>query len=82
MSPRPVSIRRHAILKRPYRRAVAATADYHQRSHVEQWALLRAQVQADTTPTGPGLLEILDRRAPRRDEVLAALEEGRQAHAL
>ena len=80
MSPRPVSHRRHAILKRHYRRAVTATQDYHQRSQVEQWALLRAQVQADTTPTGPGLLEVMDRREPRRDEVLAALEEGRQAH--
>jgi hypothetical protein len=79
--PKPVSIRRHAILKRHYKRAVAAAPDFHSLSSTAQWALLRDQVQADITPAGPTLLEILDSRASRRDEVIAALEEGRQAHS-
>jgi hypothetical protein len=76
---RPVSIHRHAILKHHYRRAVASTPDFHDRSPADQWALLRDQVQADSTPSASKLLDILNSREPRRDEVIAALEEGRQA---
>lgn len=79
MDARPV-IRKHAILKRHYRRAVAATPTFHTLGADVQWALLRDEVQADSTPAGAGLLEIMKKREARRDEVLAALEEGRQAH--
>jgi len=79
MSPR-IVIRRHAILKRHYRRAVKATPGFHELNAVGQWANLREQVKADTSPTGEKLLGIMDSRESRRDEVLAALEEGRQAH--
>ena len=44
-----------------------------------QWASLRAEVLTDTTPAGASLLEILNSREPRRDEVLAALEGAHQA---
>jgi len=80
MTAKPLGIRRHAILKHHYRRAVAATPDFHNLNTVSQWALLRAQVQADGTAAGSTLLGVMDSREPRRDEVLAALEEGRQTH--
>lgn len=80
MSTKPVSIRRHAILKHHYRRAVLSTAHFHQLSRAEQWALLRDQVRTDTTPLASRLLDILNSRESRRDEVMAALEDGRQAH--
>jgi hypothetical protein len=59
---------------------VAATADFHNLNAASQWTALRAQVQADATAQRSTLLETLDSRASRRDEVLAALEEGRQAY--
>jgi hypothetical protein len=76
---KPVSIRRHAILKHPYRRAVRSSPDFHTLTAAGQWDLLRAEVQLDTTPAGVSLLEILNSREPRRDEVLAALEGAHQA---
>ena len=79
MAAQRVSIRRHAILKNHYRRAVATTSHFHSLSLAGQWALLREQVEADATPAGTSLLDIMDNREPRRDEVLAALEESRQA---
>jgi hypothetical protein len=75
---KPVAIRKHAILKRHYRRAVKATPQFHQLDVVERWAMLRQQVEADATPTGATLLQIMDSRAGRRDEVLSALEDARQ----
>jgi hypothetical protein len=78
MAAQRVSIRRHAILKNHYRRAVKATTAFHTLSMAGQWALLREQVEADPTPAGLSLLDVMDSREPRRDEVLAALEESRQ----
>lgn len=80
MPSRPAWIRRHAILKVPYRRAVDRTADFHTLSPAGQWSVLREQVAADGSPQGQALLRILDDREPRRDDVLVALEDGRQAH--
>ena len=77
---KPVTIRRHAILKRHYRRAVAAAPDFHTMTHSEQWALLRNEVVANFTPGPKNLLEIMDSRESRRDVVLAALEEARQMY--
>lgn len=77
--PRPVSHRRHAILKHHYRRTVAAAPDFATLPPTGQWALLREQVKNDATSGPSGLLDILDSREPRRDEVLEALEEGRRA---
>jgi hypothetical protein len=79
MSPRPVGLRRHAIFKHTYRRTVASTPDFHNLDGNSQWAALRGQVQAEAAAGESSLLEIMDSRAGRRDEVLAALEEGRQA---
>lgn len=78
MAAQRVSIRRHAILKNHYRRAVAATSGFHSLSLAGQWDRLRAEVEADATPTGLSLLDVLNSREPRRDEVLAALEDARQ----
>lgn len=77
MSPKPRSIHRHAILKHPYRRAVASTPDFHNLDGSGQWAALREQVIADTAAGADSLLDIMDSRASRRDEVLAALEDAR-----
>lgn len=74
----PTSIRRHAIFKRHYRRAVKASPEFHSLEPSARWALLRAQVIADVTPGAATLLQTLDNREPRRDEVLAKLEEARQ----
>jgi hypothetical protein len=76
---KPISIRRHAILKHQYRRAVRSTPDFHNLNPAGQWALLRAEVLSETTPESASLLEILNSREPRRDEVLAALELAHQA---
>ena len=76
--PRPTKIRRHAILKRHYRRAVSKTTDFQTLPAAGQWAALRDQVQLDSPGARSPLLDILDSREPRRDEVLAALELGRQ----
>ena len=78
MQQRP-TIRRHAIFKREYRRAVAATADFHNMTPAAQWALLREEVMAGATDGQPGLLDMLDSRESRREEVLAGLEEARIA---
>jgi hypothetical protein len=78
MQQRP-TIRRHAIFKREYRRAVAATADFHTMTPAAQWALLREEVLAGAADGQSSLLDMLDSREPRRDEVLAGLEEGRIA---
>jgi hypothetical protein len=75
-----VSVRRHAILKNHYRRAVAATPGFLSLSQAGQWELLREQVEADTTRSGMSLRDVLDTREPRRDEVLAALEDARHTH--
>jgi hypothetical protein len=79
MTARPIGLRRHAILKHPYRRTVAATPGFHDLDGSGQWAALRGQVQAEAAAGQSNLLDIMDSRAGRRDEVLAALEEGRQA---
>jgi len=77
----PPTIRRHAIFKRHYRRAVAASPEFHNLEFSARWALLRAQVVADVTPSGVTLLQTLDSRESRRDEVLTKLEEARQTYA-
>ena len=70
-------IRKHAIFKRHYRRAVAATPAFHQLDTDAQWAALRKQVDDDATLQGSALRVIMDERAPRRGQVLNALEEAR-----
>jgi hypothetical protein len=77
---RPVSLRKHAILKHHYRRAVASTADFHSLSLGARWLLLRDQILMDSTPAGSKMLDIFNSREPRQAEVIAALEEGRQEH--
>ena len=72
-----VQLRKHAIFKHHYRRAVATTPEFHQLDTDAQWAALRRQVDDDTTLQGSALRAILDERAPRRDQVLSALEEAR-----
>jgi hypothetical protein len=76
MSSNPVVIRKHAILKRHYRRAVNATPQFHQLDALGQWAVLRKQVEDDVTPIGSTLLIIMDSREARREEVLNALEQA------
>jgi hypothetical protein len=78
MSRNPIVIRKHAILKRHYRRAVRATPQFHELDAVSQWAVLRRQVEQDVTPTGARLLTIMDAREARREEVLKALEQARR----
>ena len=74
----PGVIRRHAIFKRQYRRVVAAVTDFHNMTPQAQWSLLRAQVFAEAITGESALLETLDQRASRRDDVLAGLEAGRR----
>lgn len=76
MAGKPVAIRKHAILKHHYRRAVKATPQFHQLDAVNQWAVLRKQVEEDETPMGATLLKIMDNREERRDEVLSALAQA------
>lgn len=72
-------IRKHAILKRHYRRAVEATPQFHELDAAARWEALRRHVEQDpTTPEGVNLLTLMDSRTGRRDEVLSALEEARQ----
>lgn len=78
--PPPTAIRRHAILKRHYRRAVAATPGFHDLDLGARWALLRDQVAVDPSAEGPRLLEILNSREPRRAQVMEALEQARQEY--
>jgi hypothetical protein len=73
-----VAIRRHAIFKHQYRRVVANAADFHRMPLAAQWTLLRAQVVAESSGGQSPLVEMLDSRESRRDEVLAKLEDGRQ----
>lgn len=79
--PAPVALRRHAILKRHYRRAVAATPGFHDLDLAARWALLRDQIVVDRSPAGPRLLEIMNSREPRRAQVIEALEQARQEQA-
>ena len=81
MSSKPVAIRKHAILKNHYRRAVNATPQFHELDAVAQWATLRKHVEADATPLGATLLKIMDSRQERRDEVLTALHEAASQRA-
>jgi hypothetical protein len=78
MSPHPVVIRKHAILKHHYRRAVRDTPQFHELDAVSQWAVLRRHVENDVTPTGARLLTVMDAREARREEVLNALEQARR----
>jgi hypothetical protein len=78
MNRNPVPIRKHAILKRHYRRAVAKTPEFLQLDTNAQWAVLRKQIDDDTTPKAATLRAIMDDRTPRRGEVLSALEEARR----
>jgi hypothetical protein len=78
MQHRSIVVRRHAIFKRQYRRVVAAVTDFHNMTSEAQWSLLRAQVFAEAITGESALLEMLDKRAARRDEVLAGLEAGRR----
>ena len=77
--PHALVIRRHAIFKRQYRRVVDAISDFHNLNTAAQWHLLRAQVVAEAVTGESGRLEILDRRASRRDQVLTSLEQGRRS---
>jgi hypothetical protein len=74
----PSAHRRHAIFKRHYRRAIAATPGFHDLDLTAQWQLLRDQITVDPAPQTPALLAIMDSREPRREEVIAALEQARQ----
>ena len=74
----PLVVRRHAIFKRQYRRVVAATPDFHNLTPEAQWTLLRAQVIAEAATSNESLLQVLDSREPRRNEVLTKLEDGRR----
>jgi len=69
-------LRKHAIFKHHYRRAVATTPEFHQLDTDAQWAALRKQVEDDTTTQGTALKVILEERAERRGQVLNALEEA------
>jgi hypothetical protein len=80
MQPIRPAIRRHAIFKREYRRAARA-ADFHTLTSAAQWALLRAEVLAGAPDGKSSLLEILDSRESRRDEVLARLEAAHRLDA-
>ena len=80
MSGKPVTLRKHAIFKHHYRRAAGSAADFHSLDAAARWALLRTQVEADRSSERGTLLAIFESRNSRRDEVLAALEEGRQTH--
>ena len=73
------TIHRHAIFKREYRRVVARTVDFHNLTASEQWALLRGEVLAHAPEDDSALLAILDSREPRRDQVLAGLEDARRS---
>jgi hypothetical protein len=75
---KPRVIRRHAIFKRQYRRVVAATAEFHSLPVTAQWSLLRAQLVTEAAAGRSSLVEVLDSRSSRRDEVLAGLEDARQ----
>ena len=77
MNPNRVQLRKHAIFKHHYRRAVATTPEFHQLDADAQWAALRKQVDEDATLQGSALRAILDERTPRRSQVLSALEEAR-----
>ena len=77
----PVQIRRHAILKRHYRRAVASTPGFHDLELNVRWGLLRDQILADPSPDSPRLLEIFNSREPRCAEVISELEQARQERA-
>ena len=77
----PTAIRRHAIFKRQYRRVVAAASNFHNMTPAAQWTLLRAQVVAEAAVGHSALIDMLDSRESRRDEVLAKLEEGRRSDA-
>jgi len=79
--PAPVAHRRHAILKRPYRRVVAATPGFHDLDLGTRWSLLRDEVAVDASPEGLRLLQILNSREPRRAQVIEALEQARQEQA-
>jgi hypothetical protein len=71
-------IRRHAIFKRQYRRVVAAAPEFHNLTAAAQWTLLRTQLVAEAATGASALVDVLDSRESRRDEVLASLEDGRQ----
>jgi hypothetical protein len=75
---KPRVIRRHAIFKRQYRRVVAATSEFHTMPAAAQWSLLRAQLVTEAAAGQSSLVEVLDSRSSRRDEVLAGLEDARQ----
>ena len=79
MTRKPIAIRRHAIFKHQYRRAVQSTPEFRTLKPADQWAVLRGVVQSDTTAAGATLLDVIDSREARRDEVLAALELGHDA---
>lgn len=81
MQNRSVVVRRHAIFKHQYRRVVAGANDFHNMTPAAQWALLRAQLVAEAATGASSLLDVLDSREPRRDEVLARLEDGRRRDA-
>ena len=81
MSTKPVAIRKHAILKLHYRRAVAATPRFHELDSSMQWATLRKHVEEDRSERGATLLKIMDNREQRQEEVLSALEEAARLRA-
>lgn len=81
MPNRSVVVRRHAIFKNQYRRVVAAADGFHGLTPADQWALLRAQLVSEAAAGEPSLLDVLDSRESRRDDVLAGLEDGRRQDA-
>lgn len=76
---KPVSIRRHAIFKHQYRRALQSTPEFRLLKPADQWAVLRGVVQSDASAAGRSLLDVINSREARRDEVLAALELAHDA---
>jgi hypothetical protein len=81
MQNRSVEVRRHAIFKHQYPRAVAAANDFHNMTPAVQWAMLRAQLVAEAATGTSSLLDVFDSRESRRDDVLAKLENGRRRDA-
>ena len=62
-----IAIRRHAIFKRHYRRAVAATPGFHDLELGAQWRLLRDHISVDP---GPDAARLLERVGMEREGVL------------
>jgi hypothetical protein len=81
MSSKLVVIRKHAILKQHYRRAVEATPRFHELDANKQWAVLRKHVEEDRSAVAATLLKIMDNSHERDDEVLSELKAASRFNA-